>query len=247
MEKLFIACFIVCANVAACASAPTTTLENELRKACREGGVGALATVQKLFKEAGIHVSHSSPVMMIAVKEHLILMLEELLSFKKPDGSLAVNINESNADGITPLLAACELGFYELIEKLLAVPGIDVNQANNNGETPLLVACKRSPYAVGALLAVAGAGIDVNKADNNGETPLLAACKNNVGGYFGIKTIAVLLKKGAVNKANKQGETPLEVTKGTFAHDVLEAYLVTGSTANKIRQLVLEEDSEWVD
>jgi ankyrin repeat protein len=244
VEKLFIVCLIVCANVVACANAPTTTLENELREAFREGGVGALATVQKLFKEACIDVYHSSPVMIIAVKEHLILMLEELLSLKKPDGSLAVNINQSNSDGITPLLAACEIGFYELIEKLLAVPGIGINQANNNGETPLLVACKRKPYAVSALLAVEG--IDVNKADNNGETPLLAACKNNVGGYFGIKTIAVLLKKGATNKANKKGETPLEITKGTFAHDVLEAYLVTGSTANKIRQLVLEEDSEWV-
>ncbi len=244
MEKLFIVCFIICANVAACASAPTTTLENEMHKAFREGGIGALATVQKLFKEAGIDVSCWTPEM-IAVRKHLILMLEELLSLKKPDGSLAININQSDADGITPLLAACELRFYEMIKKLLAVPSIDINQANNNGETPLLVACKRSPYAVVELLAVPD--IDVNKADNNGETPLLVACKNNVGGYFGIKTIAVLLKKGAVNKANKQGETPLEVTKGTFAHDVLEAYLVTGSTANKIRQIVLEEDSEWVD
>ncbi|HEV2601468.1 MAG TPA: ankyrin repeat domain-containing protein [Candidatus Babeliales bacterium] len=245
MGKLFIVCFIVCANVAACASAPTATLENELRKAFREDGVGALATVQKLFKEAGIDVNAAGPTPeMIAVADHLILIVEELLSLKKPDGSLAVNINQSNADGITPLLAACEIGLYEMIEKLLAVPGIDINQANNNGETPLLVACKRSPYAVSALLAVPG--IDVNKADNNGETPLLAVCKNNVGGWFGMKTISVLLKKGATNKANKKGETPLEITKGNFVHDLLEAYLVTGSTANMIRQLVLEEDSEWV-
>ncbi len=243
MEKLFIVCFIALANIAACASAPTTTLENELRKAFREGGVGALTTVQKLFKEAGIDVSCWTPEM-IAVRKHLILMLEELLSLKNPDGSLAVNINQSDADGITPLLAACELRFYEMIKKLLAVPGIDVNQANNKGETPLLVACKRSPCAVIELLAVPD--IDVNKADNNGETPLLAACKNNVGGFFGSKTKVVLLKKGAINKANKKGETPLEITKGTFAHDILEAYLVTGSTANQIRQLVLEEDSEWV-
>lgn len=254
MKKLFIVCFIICANVAACASAPATTLENELLKAGRacwryiDNEPGAIATLQKLINEPGIEVNKEDKdgytLVMRAVKEHLVLMLEGLLSLKKPDGSLAVNINQSNAKGITPLLAACESGCYDAIKKLLAVPGIDVNHANNNGETPLLVACKRSLHALIALLEVPD--IDVNKADNNGETPLLAACKKHVRGYFGIKRIDALLKKGAVNKANKQGETPLEVTKGTFAHDVLEAYLVIGSTAYKIRQVVLEEDFEWV-
>lgn len=254
MKNLFfIACFAP-ATIAIYASAPTTTLEDELLKAGRacfryiENEPGAIATLQKLIKEPGIDVNKEDEdgytLVMRAVKEQLVLMLEGLLSLKKPDGSLAVNINQSNAKGITPLLAACESGGYESIEKLLAVPGIDVNQANNNGETPLLVACKRSLHAISPLLTVPD--IDVNKADNNGNTPLLEACKNNVRGYFGIKTIDALLKKGAVNKANKQGETPLEVTKGTFAHDVLEAYLVIGSTANKIRQLVLEKDSERV-
>src|SRR5438477_548295 len=187
MEKLFIVCFTVCANVAACASAPRTTLENELLKAgraCRyvENEPGKIATLQKVIKEPGIDVNKEdedgyTPVMR-AVEEHLILMLEELLSLKKPDGSLAVNINQSNAKGKTPLLAACKYEHCEVIEKLLAVPDIDVNQANNNGETPLLFACKKKRWhAVSALLKAPG--IDVNKADNNGETPLLVACKNN--------------------------------------------------------------------
>src|SRR5580698_5918801 len=106
MEKLFIVCFIICANVAACASVPTTNLEKELLKAGRacwryiDNELGAIATLQKLTNEPGIDVNKEDEdgytLVMRAAKEQLVLMLEELLSLKKPDGSLAVNINQSN-------------------------------------------------------------------------------------------------------------------------------------------------------
>jgi ankyrin repeat protein len=77
--------------------------------------------------------------LIIASQNRALEIVEELLSLKKPDGSLAVNVNQANMDGVTALLAACKRGSFFTVELLLDAQGIDVNQADNNGETPLKI------------------------------------------------------------------------------------------------------------
>jgi ankyrin repeat protein len=173
-------------NFASYASTTTTTLESELLNACKAGD---LAIVQKLIKKPGIDVNKGdeygcTPVI-IASQERDIWILEVLLSLKKSDGSFAINVNQSNMDGITPLLAACQNGHYQTVEKLLAVPGIDVNQADNNGETPLLVACKnnRCNLNLNIIDALLRNGA-VNKANKKGETPLEITKDTNLYGQL---------------------------------------------------------------
>ncbi len=174
------------ANFAAYASPITTTLEIELLNACKAGD---LAAVQKLIKKPGVDVNkgdeYGCTPLIIASQQHDIWILKVLLSLKKSDGSFAVNVNQSNMDGITPLLAACQNGHSQTVDQLLAVPGIDVNQADNNDETPLLVACKnnRSNLNLNIIDALLKNGA-VNKANKKGETPLEITKNTLIYGYL---------------------------------------------------------------
>jgi len=69
---------------------------------------------------------------------------------------------------------ASEYGSTDVVELLLAVPGIDVNLADNEGQTPLYWASRRGHSEVVELLLRAP-GIDVNRPNQDGETPLYRA------------------------------------------------------------------------
>ena len=112
---------------------------------------------------------------------------------------------EDNEFGLTPLHWASHFGRANVVQVLLAAPGIDVNRADMFGRTPLYRASYKG-HTVTVSLLLAAPGIDVNKADEDGWTPLSIA--SSEGHTLVVK--ALLRKRGIdVNKANKYGETPL--------------------------------------
>ena len=69
----------------------------------------------------------------------------------------------------TALTCACEKGYSEMVECLLAA-GADTEKAYWNGYTPLIHAAMNGHVEVVRLLLSAGA--DTEKADSDGYTPL---------------------------------------------------------------------------
>lgn len=77
------------------------------------------------------------------------------------------NVNVRDNRGVTPLVAACEIGFIEGVDQLIK-SGARVEDANNTGETPLISAVHRRDLALVRMLIKAGANPD--RPDNSGRS-----------------------------------------------------------------------------
>jgi len=77
------------------------------------------------------------------------------------------NPNIADRRGVTPLMRASQLGFFEGIEQLVAA-GARVDVSNSTGETPLILAVHRRDTAMMRLLLKAGA--DPDRTDNSGRS-----------------------------------------------------------------------------
>ena len=77
------------------------------------------------------------------------------------------NPNIADNRGVTPLMRASQLGFYEGIQQLVA-KGARVDGANATGETPLILAVHRRDTAMMRVLLQAGA--DPDRTDNSGRS-----------------------------------------------------------------------------
>ena len=90
-----------------------------------------------------------------------------------PSKYLSEMVN-GDINGKGPLFAAVFSGNLQVIDQLLAIPGIDVNKATLAGNIPLIVAAGYGPTAIVERL-LAAPGIDVNRANKNGDTALMLA------------------------------------------------------------------------
>ena len=99
-----------------------------------------------------------------------------------------------NANGSYALIDAAEGGWTDIVELLLAVPGIDVNAKENeyDGKTPLIAAAYEGRTAIIELL-LARPDIDVNAKDEDGVTPLMAAAVHLARGYGHTAIVELLL------------------------------------------------------
>ena len=89
-----------------------------------------------------------------------------LLAAPGIDGSL----NVADDDGETPLYVACSNNHMEIVQLLLAAPGIDITAANIDGETPMYVACRRNHPEIVRQLLTTDSGL--NAATVDGRTHL---------------------------------------------------------------------------
>jgi len=77
------------------------------------------------------------------------------------------NPNIADRRGVTPLMRASQLGFFEGVQHLVT-KGARVDAPNETGETPLILAVHRRDTAMMRVLL--GAGADPDRADNSGRS-----------------------------------------------------------------------------
>ena len=85
---------------------------------------------------------------------------------------------KAGRDNWSCLMEAIWRNHEEVVDLLLAQPGLDVNAKDNNSNTALHYACYTGNIAIlSKLLAVPG--ILVNERNNNGRTPIMVAIWND--------------------------------------------------------------------
>jgi uncharacterized protein len=77
------------------------------------------------------------------------------------------NPNISDNRGVTPLMRASQIGFFEGVEHLIT-GGARVDNANSAGETPLISAVHRRDIQM--MRALLKAGADPDRSDNSGRS-----------------------------------------------------------------------------
>ena len=232
------------------AQAPPTALAADLLRASASGDV---RQVRKLLKRVPPAAPHIFAAVQSGVKQAVVLLAaanRELCNATQANGStplymattagnsgIVAAILEYSHDaaaivglrtaGSTCLLVACERGYAEIVERLLAA-GADATAAaqgpDGNGATPLHVACQHghAPIVTKLLLALAqhtreadtredddaADGLRARAIDavcSNGATPLYVACRH---GHTPI--VEALLAAGAtVNACTASGASPL--------------------------------------
>ncbi len=124
---------------------------------------------------------------------HGLIIIDQLLA-------AGANVNQADKEGETPLMNAVKFYNYEIIERLLRVPGIQVNAQDAQGRTAL--SGMISPFAGSVredeqiIRALLKAGADPNLPDKNGITPFMAA-KEIYSREFREKIIKLLQEFGA--------------------------------------------------
>ena len=77
------------------------------------------------------------------------------------------NPNIADRRGVSPLMRASQLGFFDGMQRLLA-KGARVDESNETGETPLILAVHRRDTAM--MRALIGAGANPDRTDNSGRS-----------------------------------------------------------------------------
>ena len=77
--------------------------------------------------------------------------------------ALAVNVNQANKNGITPLYVACEKGHLDVVQVLLTKKEIQINQATNDGRTPINIA---SDFGHTEIVLLQQPNIDIQQKDD---------------------------------------------------------------------------------
>ncbi|MBP7190071.1 MAG: ankyrin repeat domain-containing protein [Rickettsiaceae bacterium] len=135
------------------------------------------------------------------------------------------NVNQTNANDITPLHLACYIGKAKTV-KLLIERGANVNQPDKYGRTALYLACERDYTETVNLLIEKGANL--NQADSRGRTPLYLACEKGCA-----KTADLLTNVGAnVNQPDKYGRTPINLVCMYCYTEIAQLLIKHGAIGN---------------
>ncbi len=170
----------------------------------------------------GSSVRDPAPPLILLASKYGSIMGPQIIELLIAKGA---NINIADNNGLTPLMAAAELGmagFSLLLEK-----GAKVNVADNAGKTPLMYAMGNRGYGAAAELVKRGA--QINAKEKEGRTALFYAIeraehdpirllgddlkrKEKESAERYVQLVQLLIEKGAdVNVKDKDGETPLKI------------------------------------
>ena len=131
-------------------------------------------------------------------------------------------INESGAEGLTPLHHAADSNDVKSIKLLLNddQPGMraELDRRDDNGDTPLALALREN--AVNAATCLIYAGANVHLANHEGETPVMLAAEH--GNLYLVKLI--LKFNPDLSAKDEDGETALDKAKSN-KHDLLAQVL----------------------
>lgn len=142
-------------------------------------------------------------------------------------------LNQGDASGTTPLLAATERGDVGVIDQIVA-HGADVAQTNHQAETALIVAAKHHFNDLAAHLIAIDAQqhgnttFTVGSQDKNGNTPLLIAIKQQNPDL--VKTL--IAAKADTVSADLEGITPLMAVADIGNQPIATLLIQSGARLN---------------
>jgi len=168
------------------------------------------AEIFKLLLTAGMDLhrkDRSGNLPLFTLAMHEIQNNEFILDTLLKSG---IDINVTDAEGITPLIAAANAHMPYNIKILLEKGADPKHVSHKNHKTALINACYYGPDSASLLLAQAGSPLDVQ--DTKGRTALMYAVMKSR-----YKTMEVLLAKGA--------DTSLKCKDGKTALDYLPSWL----------------------
>ena len=154
--------------------------------------------------DGGVYLEEEEDALIQAARDgdldrvQLLLHLDAGNSDRDPE----VNINATDADEVTALIAAAHGGHREVVTLLLAADGINVNAASVSGNTALICAAQQGHTEVVSLL-VAADEIDVNAGS---ATALMWAVHE---GHTQVVTLLLAADGIDVNAVDASGKTAL--------------------------------------
>ena len=124
-------------------------------------------------------------------------------------------------EGSSELQIAARDNHYELLELLLAEPGVNVNIRDENDMTPLMVACRAGHTKIVRSLCQAE-GVDINCRDRDGWTALHQAIRSN-----SLACLEILRESPRTdwNVRTNSGEFPLSMALLWGFPDILQVIL----------------------
>ncbi len=125
-----------------------------------------IAEVEKLLGKPGSTLINSRDITNGRTGLHIATQRRDIvwLVFLANKGA---NPNIADNRGVTPLMLASQLGFFEGVDALIKA-GARVDEPNEAGETPLITAVHRRDTQMMRVLLAAGA--DPDRSDNSGRT-----------------------------------------------------------------------------
>lgn len=128
----------------------------------------------------------------------------------------------------TPLVAAIEIKRADIIDYLLALPGIDLDARGSSGQTPLHAACYSGNVALAMRLLRCGA--KVNTCDGN-STPLITASK--LGDRALLKKILKRTSKILLDFRSSSGHTAVTAAIDAGQLGAVKLLLRKGASPNQ--------------
>ena len=122
--------------------------------------------VTEALNEPGTQIINTKDYTTGQTALHIVVARRDLVWVQFLIGKGA-NVNARDNRGVTPLVAASEMGFLEGVDELIK-SGARIDEANNTGETPLISAVHRKDLALVRMLIKAGANPD--RPDNSGRS-----------------------------------------------------------------------------
>lgn len=143
------------------------------------------------------------------------------------------DVNYSDEDGLTPLMAAARVGRCSVIS-LLVGNSANIEQPNRHGETALFVAASRGQTRAIEILVSLGA--DVNITDIDGLTSLAVAASN---GHTATVELLANLRGGStlLNQTDNYGNFPIKMAASNGHVDTVRSLVKLSPKTRALRTL----------
>ena len=197
-------------------------------------GGQAKASGQASTTASGDTDVRSAKALFEAIESNSSEGLEAILSAHEDDDFVATQVDER---GNTALIRAVQLGYCDLVDKLLNSQQASTTLANQAGDTALHWACYRGDFSSVVALLSHGAPIEV--PGDAGNRPLhLAASSGNAKVVF-----ALIMSGAAVISLNDYGNKPRHLCKDAQCSKMLKRIELGGEPARQ----ELKKEQEEID
>lgn len=144
-------------------------------------------------------------VHLIMLGRHRVPVEDEPFLYLLHKGYTKIDVDTMDEKQNTPLMYACQRGFFSIVYTLLQYKA-DLNRDNYLNDRPLFFACSHNHYAIAKLL-IDTHRVEMNHRNKNGDTELAVACTTD-----NAQIVELLINhQSDVNYINNKGNYPIHI------------------------------------